>query len=440
MTGGRGVVLVLAAIAASAFGPALLAAPADEIKALVERQNAAAAYELGKQNPDQIGLPAFDFYFGIAAIDSGHAGEGVLALERYVVNFPENLQARLELARGYFVLGEDARAREEFEGVLKANPPPGVVANIERFMSALRSRESAYQTTTGAFVELGFGHDSNANGGVGSPGINLPIFGSVVVGQNGVKAPTDFTWLAVGGSVSHPIYPGLSLFANGQLDGKYNSNNFASQFDQNNIALNGGLAYVKEQNLYRLTASHSDVEVDHKRFRALDGVSGELHHQLDELQTIGPFIQLARLSYTGDNQPRDADFQALGVNYRKAFIGNYQPLFTATANIGNEHNVRNRPDLGRDMYGGRVALAVTPAPKWGLSVGATYQKSRYQGPDILLLTTRKDDYYALDAVASYAFSRQLSVRGEATLSSNKSNLELYEYQRNIYAVKLRYEF
>src|SRR5258706_5451956 len=109
-----------------------LAAPADEVKALLDQRNAAAAYALAKQNPGEIGNPAFDFYFGIAAIDSGHAGEGVLALERYVVNFPNNSEARLELARGYFVLGEDSRAREEFNAVLKENPPPNVAANIER--------------------------------------------------------------------------------------------------------------------------------------------------------------------------------------------------------------------------------------------------------------------------------------------------------------------
>jgi hypothetical protein len=430
--------VISAGIAAAVFASALLAAPADDIKALVDRHDAAAAYAFGKQNPDQIGLPAFDFYFGVAAIDSGHAGEGVLALERYVVNFPDNLQARLELARGYFVLGEDARASEEFNNVLKANPPPPVVANIERFLSALRSRESAYRTTSRIYVELGAGHDTNVSGGVTSPGINLPVFGNVIVGQNGVRAPSDFTWLAVGGNVTHPILPGLAVFASGQLDGKFN--NSASQFDQGNIALNGGLTYQKEKDLYRLTLSHSDVEVDHARFRAVDGISGELNHQLDELQAIGPFVQLARLSYTGDNQARDADFQAIGVNYRKAFIGDYQPLLTLTANLGNEHDVRNRPDLGRDIYGGRAAVAVTPAPNWGLSAGATYQKSRYQGPDVLLLTTRMDDYYALDAVASYAFSRNLSLRGEVTLSNNKSNLELYEYRRDIYAVKLRYEF
>lgn len=417
-----------------------MAAPADEIKALLDQRKAAEAYEHAKKNPGEIGNPAFDFYFGIAAIDSGHAGEGVLALERYVVNFPDNFEARLELARGYFVLGEDSRAREEFNGVLKANPPPDVAANIERFLSALDARQSSYRTTTGVFAEIGYGHDSNVNGGVGSAGIVVPVFGSVRVGATGVETPANFTWLALGAEIIHPVASGVAVFANGRVDGKYHSGGLPSLFDQNNVSLNAGLTYLNDKNLYRVTASHATVWVDNQRFRDVDGVSGELSHQLDELQSFGPFLQLARLSYTGDNKPRDADLYAAGLNYRKAFIGPYQPLLTLSANLGEEHNVRNRPDLGRDMYGLRAALALTPAPKWFASVGLGYQMSKYSAPDALLQTVRKDDYYSFDATVGYAFTRQLSLRGEFIVTENKSNIELYQYSRNLYGAKLRYDF
>src|ERR1043165_9183158 len=118
----RGRTLFLASLAAFAWPLAVFAAPADDVKALIDQGKAAEAYALGKQHPDQLGNPAFDFYYGVAAIDAGHAGEGVLALERYVANFPANHAGRLELARGYYVLGDDARAREEFDAVLKTNP------------------------------------------------------------------------------------------------------------------------------------------------------------------------------------------------------------------------------------------------------------------------------------------------------------------------------
>jgi hypothetical protein len=416
----------------------LHAAATDDIKALVEQGNAVQAYSIGAKFPDLLGQPIFDYYFGIAAIDSGHAGEGVLALERYIINYPDNTTARLELARGYFVLGEDARAREEFERVAKTKPPAAVQTNIDRFLDAVRSRESRYTTTSGLYLEAGYGYDSNVSGGVSNSNINLPIFGNVVVNQAGVKAGSSFSWLAVGGQVSKPIAPGVAVFGSGQVDGKYNNAN--NQFDQNNVAVAAGLTYLQNKNFYRATLSHSEVAVDDARFRDVDSISAEWHRQLDELQTISPFAQYAQLRYTDSNQPRDADLYAVGLGYRKAFIGNWQPLLTANVNGGEEHDIRGRPDLGREIYGGRLALSVTPAPKWALSAGGTYQHSHYQGPDALLQAVRKDNYYAVDATVSYAYTRNLSVRLELLGSKNDSNLDLYPYRRDMATLKVRYDF
>ena len=66
--------------------------------------------------------------------------------------------------------------------------------------------------------------------------------------------------------------------------------------------------------------------------------------------------------------------------------------------------------------------------------------SRYSAEDTLLLTTRRDRYLSLDGAVSYAVNRQLSLRGELLLSSNDSNIELYEYRRDVIAFKVRYEF
>lgn len=82
------------------------------------------AYAYASQHLEQMeGDPYFDYLYGVSAIDTGHASEGVFALERVLLAFPEDHVARLELARGYFILEEYARSRVEFEIVLKTEPP-----------------------------------------------------------------------------------------------------------------------------------------------------------------------------------------------------------------------------------------------------------------------------------------------------------------------------
>jgi hypothetical protein len=419
---------------------AVQAAPADDMKALLESGKAAEAYAVGKQSPDELGNPAFDFYFGVAAVDSGHAGEGVLALERYVTNFPANLNARLELARGYFVLGDDLRAHEEFDTVLKANPPADVRANIDRFLDAIRSRESRYKTTAGLYAEFGIGYDSNVNGGVGSPNITIPVFGNILLTPAGVQQHSMFSYYAVGGNVSHPVAPGVAVFGSANWDYKANEEQAARTFDQGNYGVAGGVSVLKEKNLFRGTLSYSNLDLDNARYRTTKGVAGEIYHQWDELQTINAALQYAEFDYSGGNQIRNANFYGLGLGYRKAFIHDWQPLLNVAFNYAIEDNTENRDDLGRDIYGGRISLSATPAPKWGITVGATYQNSHYRAEDPLLGVTRKDDFYAIDATVSYAITRNLSVRGELIKLKNNSNLALYEYDRDLVAVKLRYDF
>lgn len=413
------------------------AAPADDVKSLLDQGKPAEAYALGKQFPDQLGSPAFDFHFGIAAIDAGHAGEGVLALERYVTNFPDNQAGRLELARGYFVLGDDARAREEFDLVSKANPPPAVQANVQRFMDAIRARESRYQTTAALYAEVGVGYDSNVNGGVGSPNINLPLFGSVTL-LSGVKTGDSFGYLAAGGNVTYPVAPGVAVFGAANADLKLNKNDTA--FNQGNANLAGGFSYLQEKNLFRVTASYGELEVENDWYRKVMAYTGEVNHQLDELQMISGSLQYGKLTYQGTNDVRNAELYGLGVGYRKAFIGRWQPLLSLSANVGEERNRRGRPDLGRKFFGGRAGIALTPAPKWALSAGLAYQESKYDGRDALLGVVRKDKFYGVDAAMVYAVTREWSVRGEYTYSNNDANLALYEFDRHLVAVKLRYEF
>lgn len=414
------------------------AAPADDMKALLDKGDSAGAYATGKKHPDQLGIPAFDFFFGVAAIDSGHAGEGVLALERYVVNFPGNLQARLELARGYFVLGEDLRAREEFADILKTGPPSTVVANIDRYLDAIRARESSYRTTAGAFVEFGAGYDSNINGGISGSNVNLPGLGLVSIAPAGLRIDRRFAQAAAGAYVIRPVSPGLAVFGSVNGDSKLHEGN--REFDQGNLGATGGLSYLEEKDLYRATLSYGSLEVDHRRFRDVSAISGEWTRQLDELSAANASLQYAIIDYAGNNDIRDSKLYGIGAGYRHAFISAWSPMLTVNGGYSVERNDAGRDDLGRGIYSLRAGFSATPAPRWSAGGGLGIQLSRYDAMDSLFVTTRRDRYLSLDAALSYAFSRQLSMRGELLLSKNGSNINLYDYRRDVIAFKIRYEF
>ncbi|MFY9315697.1 MAG: outer membrane beta-barrel protein [Burkholderiales bacterium] len=414
------------------------AAPVDDIKALLEQGRAAEAYALGRKHPELLGSAAFDFYFGIAATDSGHAGEGVLALERYLLNFPDSEVARVELARSYFALGDVVRAREEFEAVLRNNPPAGVRATVDRYLEAIRLRESRFQTTSLVWLEGGLGVDSNVNGGVGSANISVPVFGPVTVNAAGVRKGDNFLHVAGGAQISHPVAPGVAVF--GSVLGESRLNQKEDQFDLRTLGATGGVSWLRNENTFRASLSSQNLAVDNQRYRNATGLTGEWLHALDELRLFTLAGQYVNLRYTGANEIRDADFLGAATSYRHAFVRQYQPVVELSLNFGREDNQRNRPDLGRDLWGARASVSATPAAKWGLAAGITYLGSRYHEADALLQTTRKDHYYGIDLTATYLFTRQFSVRAEAIVSRNDSNIALFEYDRNVFAIKARYEF
>lgn len=429
--------LVALLLAVPAVG---LTAPADEVRALLDQGRARDAYALARRHPEELGKPTFDFYYGIAAIDSGRAGEGVLALERYIVQFPDNDRARLELARGYFVLGELVRAREEFDTVSRRNPPPQVQATIDRFVDSIRAQETRYRTTATAYVELGGGYDSNANSGVRDPIITVPTLGTVELVDAGVESDTGFGLLGAGGQVSYPLAPGVALLGGATLEAKLHSDRFDRQFDQTLASAYGGVSYLKNRDLYRATLSLSALEVDDVRFRESLALGAEWHHQANEFNTFSLFGQYARLEYP-KSPVRDADFYGAGAGWRRAFVAPLQPVFEAQALLGREQNDASpeRNDLSRDLSTLRGAIALTPAPRWGASVGVAYTRSEFRDEDFLFGTTREDDYTGVELGASYRVTGQFTLRADYQHLSNNSSIALYDYERDVVSIRARYE-
>ena len=432
-------VAALAAVILAASGLAR-GAPADEVRALLDQGRSKDAYELASRYPDELGKPEFDFYYGIAAVDSGHAGAGVLALERYIVRFPDNDRARLELARAYFVLGELLRAREEFEAVLRRNPPPGVQATIDRFMDSIRAQETRYRTSASFYAEVGAGYDSNVNSGVGDPLISVPTLGTVQITQAGARSAGSFLHLAAGGQFSHPVAAGVALIGGVGAEGRLHRDTFDSQFDQVGGTVYGGGSYLKDRNLVRATLALSTLYVDYDRFRDAATFGAEWHRQLDEFNTGSVFAQYARLEYPS-SPVRDSNYYGLGVGWRRAFVVRLQPVFQVQAVYGQERNdfTPARDDLSRDLYTLRGGLSATPAPRWGLSLGLAYTKSQFEEADPLFLERRNDDYYGIDLGASYRLTRELSLRADYLYSDNRSNIPLYQYTRDVITLRVRYE-
>jgi len=446
---------LLAIAFATAFGTAT-AGPAEELKSLLEQGQPAKAYELGKTTPDLLGNPAFDFFFGIAALDAGAPGEGVLALERFLLQAPDNRQARFHAARGYYILGEDVRAHGEFVALLTGAQGAEKTA-IENYLDAIRARESRYTPTATFFIEAGFGHDSNINAGVRPGSVDgLPGFTVDAAGISS-KEGDGFHSLQTGVQGTYPVAPGVMLTGGVQAGGRWHWSSANDIFDQSSLQAQGGVTVLKGRNLFRAGVEYGLNWVNGAQYLQVASLVGEWAYQANQFNRFALAVQHSQLRYeditvfldkgrtlSGPSgaPERNSDFSVLQGTWTHAWAQPWNPVVAATLNIGREHNIKSRPDFSRNVYGARARLSLQPAPKWSIASELSWQHSQFQDhfagiPDF---SRRRDDYVALDLAAIYAINRNWSVRAEALFANQKSNIGLYDFNRNAVALKLRYDF
>ena len=126
----------------------------DEARALLNSGRPIAALEilrtLTPDGPDRINVL---FNRGLAALAVSQLEgvseavrgqllhEAIIAFRFILIDRPDLVRVRLELARAFFLSGRDDLAQGHFERVLASALPPSVVLNVRRFLDAIRDRQ-----------------------------------------------------------------------------------------------------------------------------------------------------------------------------------------------------------------------------------------------------------------------------------------------------------
>lgn len=180
------------------------------LKSSSNRARAAKPVRLAKPHPTRWEPPLFDFYFGIAALNVRVPCNGVLASERYLLQFPDNHSAQFQLARGYSIFGEVERAREEFSSLV-TTVSGTELDNINQLLDAISSRASRYKPTSSAYIELRGGYDTNLNCDLPTGQLaGLPLGVVIAPGQSSAKQSDFFSMVVAGVQGVCPFAPGIS--------------------------------------------------------------------------------------------------------------------------------------------------------------------------------------------------------------------------------------
>lgn len=420
----------------------------DRARALITTQKGqgGGAYELlAPLEAERAGEAPFDYLLGLAAIDAGQFTRAVFALERVLAVEPNHPQARAEIARAYFLMGENRAARQEFEAVKATNPPAEAVTTIDRFLSALDERQGGTRSGVTGFVEAGIGHDSNANAAAAGTGLAIP--GLPGFGFNPNQRSDTFRTLAGGISGRYVINTAWALFANGNFNQRYN--NEVGQFDTGTYGVDGGVVHRRDASEYTLGLQTQVFDLDNARFREANGAVAQWRYTLSNRQQVSVYGQKTRLTYPTASL-RDADREVLGVAWANSFSGAWSPAIYAGFYTGRERTIKvGVPELGHQVNGLRGGGQLTFRESLSAYVNLTYEERRYGNPDNLnnpaSLTSffpfgRSDREYSVRIGANYKFANNWSVNPAVAYTDNQSNVSISAYRRAVFTTTLRYEF
>ena len=151
----------------------------------------------------------------------------ITAFRSMLVSRPELIRVRLELARAFFLKGEDSLARRHFEHVLAGKPPAGVALNVQRFLNQIRARKRWS-------LRLGAALAPDSNLGAGSDERIIYVHGlpfrrdEAELTKSGIGISA---WL--GGEYQYPVSDRWRLRAGGDINRREYR---ASQFDRMTVA------------------------------------------------------------------------------------------------------------------------------------------------------------------------------------------------------------
>ena len=407
---------------------------------LIQKNDFSAAYQLLEPlEADRAGDVDYDYLLGVAAVESGSLTRGAFALERVLAINPNHKDARAEMAKAHYLLGEKDAAKAEFNNVLAQNPDAQTKKSIEKLLTAIQKIEGT-TTTFGAYLEFGLGRDSNVSSAPDLLTIGVPLFGGLLLdlGSSGKAKADHFMNLAGGVSFRQPIDENFAVF--GSVSGTNRINGTEMAFDNSALDLNAGLQYKQNKHSFTAALQDNHFDLDSEGFRHAYGVTGQYLYNINANSQAGAYLQYSRLKYT-NNSDRNADRKVIGFNAGHVFKGDLSPVIYGSIYGGREEaRDAGKQELSQDIAGFRMGGQVSLASKWQLQASMGVELRDNDENDTAFLMKRKDHQYDASLGINYFPIQDWSIKPQISYSKNDSNIDLNSYDRTVVSVSVRKDF
>lgn len=413
----------------------VLAADLFQIDKLIKENKHAEAYRQASLLQDEYaGQPNFDFLFAIAAIESGHPHQAVFALERLILQFPDNGRVKVELARAHFLSGNINTADELFNEVLASSPPANVEIKIRAFLVLIEQRRLQLLNKLSASIKITAGWDSNYNS---APDLNVVTIGalSFTLNENSRQQDTNYTGIEANLTYQQRINKKTQFTYAGYLQQRENVGNDLD-------TLTAGIFFspqrVSSAGLFRLPIQYQQLNLDGENYRNYTSLGLEWLPETKTNSLWTHFLQYGLVRYP-DYSIRDMDLSIIGSTYQT--INKHGSLYQLALHYSTESSHTGiAGHLETETLGMRTYGKWPLDRKNSLYGRITLQNIEHGGKHPVFNVLRQDRAASTSLGWELNLTPVTVLNLEAAYLQNSSNINVYDYVRKSAFVSLRYDF
>ena len=401
---------------------------------LLDAGDAEAAYQLLKAvELAEAGKVDYDALLAHSAEQSGRYTEAIFAYERLLATRPGDTEARFQLARIYFRLGERHNATTAYRYILEQSPSTALGEASRRDLDALSRGVRFDPTRIHGHVGLKVGYDSNVNSAADLTSFSVPgvgVFPPLTANLAPASREQSDQFYSLYGrlKIDHQLSGDASLYGVADLQSKRLDD--AGAFDTQQASLSGGIRVTHGNDQYRLGVNAGQYRLDDSDYLAYHHLVAGWNHRIGQQRSMELRGTWGRLGYAGVQALRDVDRGVIDLAITQLFDTAYQPKLRGNLYVVGENNRQaGFAHVAHDALGVQLFGELTVAGNLSVYGLVGYEVRDYGGVDPLYFKSRDDHYQTVTLGLKYVPAPRWELVPEVRYSQNDSNLGLYEYDR-----------
>lgn len=372
-----------------------------------------------------------NFFYARSAYETAHYDIALGSYEKILLQEPDNLRVKLEIAQCYFRLNKFDKAKEQFNEVLKHDIPQNVRENIKAGIASIdkKNKKNFFQ----AALVFGLLYDSNIDNNADAEDYSIYVdgLGTLDLSNDGKKRNDKASQLI--GVLNHTY----KFDSNKAIENRFTAftQNYSKHAgkDISVISIESAPAYYTRDYKAALAFGYDHVQLGHKDYLKNYSVTARLNKKINDTLNYQGYFKLNKKDFAKEDNKDKNSYTAELFNSLSCQSKDYG-INTLSLTLGKDDSRQgSRTDVNKNYYTLSASNSYSISKTLILNSSLSYKEMGYKDEDINFLSKREDINIVYSIGILKSINKNISAGTNIQYIDNQSNHEPFEYDK--YLVK-----